>query len=196
MIETHARKHVQPLLDNFGSWLIPYKITANSITLIAFIVGLSSGYCISLNYLKIALILLLISGLLDMLDGTIARLTNTQHNFGAYCDLISDRMVEASVILGFAILYPQHMFAYLLFFVAVLLHFSTFVAAGALFPNMSKKSMHYDKSIVERAEAFVVFFVMLLFPQYIFELLMTLNVIIFAAGIMRFKRVMEYVESV
>ena len=195
MIEMHARKHVQPLLNTVGNWIVSYKVTANSITLLAFIIGVTSGCCISLNYLKVALVLLLISGILDMLDGTVARLSNTQHNFGAYCDLISDRMVEAAVIFGFAILYPQHMFAYLLFFVAVLLHFSTFVAAGALFPNMSKKSMHYDKSIVERAEAFGVFFAMLLFPQYIFELLMTLNVVIIAAGMMRFKRVMKYVVS-
>jgi len=55
-----------------------------------------------------------------------------------------DRMVEASVILGFAISHPQHMFAYLLFFVAVLLHFSTFVAAGIM---RFKRVMEYVESV-------------------------------------------------
>lgn len=195
MIETHARKHIQPLFNTIGLHVAHYHITPGMITLCAFITGITAGACIAYGYLKTALILLCISGLLDVLDGTVARITGTSHAFGAYCDLIADRMVEAAVILGFAILYPEHMLAYLLFFVAVLLHFSTFVTAGALFPNMGAKSMHYDASIVERAEAFIIFFAMLLWPHHIFVALMMLNVVIIIAGITRFIRVMEYAKK-
>ena len=195
MIETYLRSRVQPFFDTIGTCFTALHISANSITLLAFITGLCAALCIASTYLKSALCLLILSGLLDMLDGTVARLNGTKHNFGAYCDLISDRMVEAAVIIGFAWLHPEHIFAYLLFFAAVMLHFSTFVTAGALFPNMSAKSMHYDASIVERAEAFMIFFAMLIWPYLIFELLMTLNIIIFVAGTTRFKRVMEYTQS-
>jgi len=104
-------------------------------------------------------------------------------------------MVEMAIILGFTFLHPQHYFAYIVFFIAVLLHFSTFVTAGALFPNMGKKSIHYDQSIVERAEAFVIFAFMMLFPSYIFEFLMLFNMAVIAAGLTRFVRVLNYAKQ-
>ena len=196
MIETYIRKKIQPLFDAISTWvLIPLQITPNTITLIAFITGILAGGLISINHLKSASLLLILSGLCDVLDGTVARISQQSQKIGAYIDLISDRMVEAAIVVGFTILYPQHYFAYILFFVAVMLHFSTFIVAGSLFPNMGKKSMHYDHSIVERAEAFVVFAIMISLPQYIFPLLMVFNVAIFGAGITRFFRVLDYVRK-
>lgn len=196
MIESRMRTKTQPLFDKVGSFLIPYNITPNMITLAAFILGISSGVAVAIGKMIPALVLLAASGLLDVLDGTVARLGKRSEKIGAYIDLISDRMVEAAVILGFAIQYPQHALAYIIFLIAVLMHFSTFVVAGTLFPNMGKKSMHYDKSIVERAEAFIFFFFMMLFPTYIFEALTILNTLIIAAAITRFARVWKYAHQI
>lgn len=196
MIETYMRTKVQPFFDKVTYTLcIPYRISPNMVTLFAFITGVISAVCIYTNYLLAALFFLSVSGICDILDGTIARLTNQTKKIGAYIDLISDRMVEATIILGFTFLYPQYYLAYIIFFVAVLLHFSTFVAAGALFPNMGEKSMHYDRSIVERAEAFVVFACMMIFPFYIFEILMFFNFLVITAGLTRFFRVLDYAKK-
>lgn len=158
--------------------------------------GIAAGGCIYCAHLYIALVLLLFSVLFDVLDGTVARLTNNTQKIGAYYDLIADRMVEAAFIMGFAFLYPQHYLWYLFFFVALLLHFSTFVVAGTLFPNISSKSIHYDKSLVERAEAFIAFSSMLLFPQYIHIILGILSTLVLWCSITRFVRVIEYVNNV
>jgi len=190
MIEAHIRTRLQPLFNKIGHCCVDL-ISPNTITALAFITGIASGIAIAQNRLMLALGFLLFSGLCDVMDGTIARLSNNAQKIGAYIDLISDRMVEAAVILGFAVSYPQHYLAYLLFFVAVMLHFSTFITAGALFANEGNKSMHYDHSVVERAEAFAVFALMLLFPQYIFSLLMMFNTIVFADGMARFYRVVK-----
>ncbi len=191
MIEAHLRTKIQPLFNKLGYLCVGY-VTPNMITAIAFITGITSGVAIASNHLWCALGLLLFSGLCDVMDGTIARLSNNTQKIGAYIDLISDRMVEGAVILGFAFLYPQHYLAYILFFIAVMLHFSTFITAGALFANSGAKSMHHDHSFVERAEAFLVFALMLLFPDYIFSLLMIFNTIVFADGMARFYRVVCY----
>ena len=191
MIEAHLRSKLQPLFDTLGKRLfIPWNISPNTITALAFASGILSAALICFNQLMLALIFLLFSGLCDILDGTVARITNNAQKTGAYIDLIADRMVEAGVILGFTVLYPQYYFAYILFLIAVLLHFSTFVVAGALLPNTSNKSMHHDHSVVERAEAFAVFAAMLLFPHYIFPLLTGFSCIIIADGTTRFFRVL------
>ena len=190
MIETYVRPWLQPFFDTFGKFIAPHA-SPNTITILALIFGISAAGAIMIDHMVIGLICMLFSGMCDILDGTVARLTNTSSPRGAYIDLIIDRMVEAAIILGFMIRYPQYHIAYTTFFVAVLLHFSTFIAAGALFKNKGNKSMHYDRSIVERAEAFMVFVLMFLFPNYLFQLLISFNAIVFCAGLSRFVRVIQ-----
>ncbi len=105
----------------------------NKLTLIAFCVGISAPVFLMYGYAGIALTCLLCSGFCDILDGTVARLTHTTHPFGAYIDLISDRMVESALVYRFTVLHPDLYVLYMLFLISVLLHFSTFLAAGALF---------------------------------------------------------------
>lgn len=190
MLETYFRPLLQPYFDTSAKRLAPYT-RPNTITLFGFIVGLAAGMSIALDHFVCAGILLCMSGLCDILDGTLARITNNTSPVGAYIDLITDRMVECAVIVGFAIAMPEHAFAYIVFLAAVLLHFSTFLAAGALFKNNGPKSMHYDKSMVERAEAFVIFFFMLYAPTYAYHSLMCFNALVFCSGIARYWRVIN-----
>ncbi len=193
MIEAHIRSKMQPFFDTIGKIVfIPFAIAPNTITLLAFITGLCSSMCICINQLIPALFMLLLSGLCDIMDGTVARITQQSQKIGAYIDLLSDRMVEAAIIFGFTIAYPQHYLAYIIFLIAVLLHFSTFTVAGALFANTGQKSMHYDRSMVERAEAFIVFAMMLLLPEYIFPILLIFSCIVLVDGIARFFRIVTY----
>lgn len=157
----------------------------------AFGVGVLSSILISLGQSVLHLILLWFSGLLDVLDGTVARLTGTSTKIGAYMDLILDRMVEAAIILGFYFLLPQYALAYLLFFIAVLFNFTTFIVAVAIFDNNSLKSMHYDVGIAERTETFIVFTLMVLLQNYVYTILMVFNGIIFLTGSIRFIRIIR-----
>ena len=189
MIEYHLRKMFQPLFNFVGIFFS--NISPNSITAAAFITGIAAAICIACDYWIGALFFLALSGISDVLDGTVARLTYQATPCGAYIDLISDRMVECAIIFGFTFRYPQHHIAYLFFLTALLLHFSTFVAAGALFKNKGEKSMHYDHSLIERAEAFIIFGIMILFPHYLFATLISFSMTIFADAIARFIRVIS-----
>jgi len=190
MIETFIRPRIQSWFDLMAK-KISSQCTANTITLCAFVAGILAGISIAFNYKILGISLILLSGLCDILDGSIARLTNDSSELGAYIDLISDRMVEAAIIIGMAISMPEYSFAYITFFAAVLLHFSTFLAAGALFKNTGNKSMHYDTSLIERAEAFVIFIFVLLFPQYLYSTFLCFNGLIFWCGISRFFRILR-----
>ncbi len=194
MLEQLLRPMCQRYFDNLGGRLRSFSITPNQMTLCAFLTGIGAALSLSLSMNIVALCLLWLSGLCDVLDGTIARLTNRMHPFGAYTDLISDRMVESALILGFALRYPEHYLGYIIFLIAVLFHFSTFVVAGAVMKNDGPKSMHYDRSLIERAEAFILFSLMILYPSYIYPLLVPFNALIFISGITRFMRVKEACE--
>jgi archaetidylinositol phosphate synthase len=189
MLEVYIRPRIQYLFDLCAYACIKGGFTANTLTFIAFCLGICAALFLVYGYTIPALICLLTSGLCDVLDGTVARLTHSSHPFGAYLDLISDRMVESALVLALAMRYPHLSLLYILFLISVLLHFSTFLAAGALFKNESEKSMHYDRSIVERAEVFVIFICMIIAPHYQKPFLSMLTIVIFIAGLNRIRRV-------
>jgi len=110
-------------------------------------------------------------------------------------DLILDRMVEAAVILAFAWRFPETVYGCLLFFVAVIFNFSTFMVAGALFKNTGKKSFHYDSGLAERTETFLVFTAMALWPEQIMLILMPFNLMIIYTGIRRFIKVVRFLDE-
>lgn len=194
MIDSRWSKKFSPMIVGLAKVLVACNIKPTMLTILAFLVGLLSAVCIGIAQPLLAILFLWFSGLLDVMDGSVARLTGKSSRLGAYIDLISDRMVEAAVIIGFAFSYPEHSFSYLIFFAAVIFNFSTFLAAAALFKNTGVKSVHYDVGIAERTETFIVFTLMIVLPQYIFQILMAFNLIIFLTGILRFMKVIKYAK--
>ena len=98
MLDTHARKHVQPMVEKTADYLLKRGLTADSVTKIAFIIGLYTGVFIYLDQPLIAIAALWLSGYLDVVDGTMARKTKPSA-WGTLLDISFDRMVEISVIL-------------------------------------------------------------------------------------------------
>jgi len=195
MIDTKLRGVVQPHFNSIGRVFLRCGLKPNTITWSAFVVGVLSGLLTSLDMRFLAFSALWISGLLDVIDGTVARLSNKSSVKGAYMDLILDRMVETAFILGFTFLIPQGYLAYILFLISVIFNFSTFIVAGALFENTGLKSMHYDIGLIERTETFIVFSSMLFLKEYSFLILTVFSMLIILTGIIRFARIMKYITE-
>ena len=83
------------------------RLQPNSLTMLALGIGLLSAVAFGLHHTFYAGLLLLFSGLLDTLDGAVARLTHTTTRFGALLDSSLDRYVEFMIFLGLLRLYPQ-----------------------------------------------------------------------------------------
>ncbi|MGL5439405.1 MAG: CDP-alcohol phosphatidyltransferase family protein [Filifactoraceae bacterium] len=192
MIDTKVRDKAQPLFNYCAMGFKKLGVSANKVTIAAFIIGILSGVFISMDRYFWGIILLWISGFLDVIDGSLARITKTSSGFGAYMDLIFDRLVESGVILGFFFSLPQNELAYLLFFVAVLFNFTTFIVAGALFENLGEKSIYYDVGIAERTETFIVFTMMMLWPKNSGIILLVFDFVVVLTGLIRFYKIAKF----
>lgn len=192
MLDTKARKFVQPTIDTLGHQLVKMKLTPNQVTVSGFITGLTAGILIGFGYVIPSLIVLWLSGLLDVLDGTVARLTGKSSKTGAYLDLVFDRVVEGSMILGFYFFLPQTRLMLLIFMVAAMFNFTTFLVAATVFMNTGVKSMHYDIGIVERTETFILFSLMMLIPALGNLFLGIFNILMIITGIIRLSRIVQY----
>ncbi len=195
MIDSKYRKIFQPSFDMAGKLVVKTRLSPNQITSLALATGVTSGVLIANNQMALAGGMLLLSGLLDVLDGTVARLTNKSSPLGAFLDMVFDRMVESSVILGFYFIYPEFSLSYLLFFISVIFNFSTFTVAGALFKNTGTKSMHYDRGLAERSETFITFILMMIYPVYSGTILFCFTIIVFLTGIIRSHTIIKYVRE-
>lgn len=192
MIDSKYRSYLQTVFDALGKGLIKFGFTPNAITIIAFILGVLAGTALSFAKPILALMLMGASGVMDVLDGTVARITGKSTKLGAFLDLIFDRMVEAAIIIGFYFFHPEFALVYLIFFAGAMFNFTTFMLAGSLFENKGNKSMHYDVGLIERTETFMTFALMMIFPNYIMVILGIFNVLMIFTGIMRISRIIKH----
>ena len=192
MIDTKLRPVLQRSFEKLAGILVKLNCTPDQITVFAFLLGFLAAFFTAREYPITALVLLWLSGLLDVLDGTVARLIKRTSPGGALLDLILDRMVEAAMIFGFFYWMPEHTWMYLLFLTGMIFNFSTFLAAGSLYQNLGEKSMHYDSGLLERTETFIFFSLVLLFPQFTFYLFLVFNLLMFITGIRRFYGIYRF----
>jgi CDP-diacylglycerol--glycerol-3-phosphate 3-phosphatidyltransferase len=98
---TAARWITEPL----KTVLVKSRLKPNNLTWIALAISMIAAWAIATNQLVIGGFLVLLSGLFDILDGALARLTNQATHFGALLDSTFDRISDAIVFLGLLLLY-------------------------------------------------------------------------------------------
>lgn len=166
MLDTHARKYFQPLIYQVAKIFMRYNLSANQVTVIAFLLGISTGVFAYYGMGVIGVVFMWISGLLDAVDGTIAREKGSTP-FGTVLDMTFDRLVEIAIILGLALRYPGMQFEFLLLTSSIIFSMTVFLTTGMMAEKKGQKSFYYQAGVAERTEGFIFFTLMLLFPAYL-----------------------------
>src|SRR5438046_10752850 len=91
------------LLDALARRLGAAGLTPDVLTYAALACGVGAGALFWLDHGWLALLALAVSGLLDALDGRVARLGPGPTPWGGVLDLTFDCVVEAAVLLGIAV---------------------------------------------------------------------------------------------
>jgi CDP-diacylglycerol--glycerol-3-phosphate 3-phosphatidyltransferase len=82
-------------------------VTPNSLTLLSFITATgAAALIVTANFLAAGFVFL-VAGLLDILDGALARQTNRVTRFGAVLDSTLDRLAEGVVLLSILFFYAD-----------------------------------------------------------------------------------------
>lgn len=107
LIPTPVRNAFERLLDPFVNALIRSNVSPNVITTIGTAVVLASGVAFGVGQVRLAGVLLLLSGVGDMLDGRVARRGNRVTPFGAFYDSTLDRVGDAALFGGIAMYFVR-----------------------------------------------------------------------------------------
>ncbi len=81
------------------------RIRPNHLTFLGFVMSIGAAYAFSRGSFRIAGAILIIAGLLDMVDGMVARTLNAVTPFGAFFDSVMDRYSDLIMYLGLIMWY-------------------------------------------------------------------------------------------
>lgn len=155
----YQRRVIEPLLPSLSSF------SPITVTFFALILGVLVLPLLAMRYSMGAFLCLMVSGFLDTLDGSIARYKNQTTPFGAALDIIGDRMVEVSVVMGLYFFLPEERaLNCLLMLGSILFCITSFLVVGIFTQNDTEKGFHYSPGMIERTETFIFFSIMILFP--------------------------------
>ena len=164
MLDTHVRHVVQPIFERLAQACARRGIGPLQVTLCAAALGAVAALALAMGWTELFLILLWLSGLLDAVDGTLARQVGSASRAGALLDIVCDRLVEVLVIMAFGLRFPDALFALLVLSGAIILSLTVFLTSAAALPANSNKSFHYQAGLAERSEGFLFFSLMALWP--------------------------------
>jgi len=98
--KSRIQARVRIILDPLAGLILRMGFSPDALTLAGLILSIISGLNIARGNFTTAAILLLISGLCDMLDGTMARLGQRASRRGAFLDSTFDRLSEIALYTG------------------------------------------------------------------------------------------------
>lgn len=195
MLDKYARPLINPPLDKMGAALARMGFSANMMTVSGLVVGLFGAVAISIGAFTTGLIFVLLSRLLDGLDGAVARATK-KTDFGGYLDITCDFIFYGAVPLAFIIYNPAGYGIIGGFLLA------SFYGNGASFlgyavlaekhgdetSSQGEKSLYYSNGILEGTETVIFFTLICLIPSlfnilgFVFAALTVLTMCLRIAG--------------
>lgn len=173
MLDSRIQALMRPGMARAGHTLARWGCTANAVSFAGFGIGLAAAAAIALSYPLTGLVLLLLSRLMDGLDGAVARATAPTER-GAFLDITLDFLFYASIPLAFAVAAPSAnalpAAVLLASFIGTGTSFLAFAIAAerrqlrsASFPD---KGFYFLGGLTEATETLAAFVAMCLWPQW------------------------------
>jgi len=106
MLDSTFRKLVDPALNPIATVLVKVGFSANTITIIGFLIGIVGWIALAMNLYYLALGMIAINRIFDGLDGLIAQKT-TKTEIGGFLDIVLDFLFYSGVPFFFAVGKPE-----------------------------------------------------------------------------------------
>lgn len=173
MLDKAIQQALRPVMTRAARGLVRLGVGADAISVAGFVTGMAAAAAIAFQQFTAGLVLLLLSRLMDGLDGAVARATMPTDR-GGFLDITLDFLFYAAIPLAFAVADPA---ANALPAAVLLASFigtgSSFLAFAAVAEKQKLQSLAFpDKSfyflggLTEATETIAAFAAMCLWPQW------------------------------
>ena len=161
MFDGNFRPEVEAKLRPVGHQIKKSGITADHLTTLGLVIALGAATAIALGSFKLAFLLVVLTGIPDLLDGAVAKASGTAGPRGAFFDSVIDRVTDALLFGAVAVYYSRENPG--LVWLPVLVMAS---ASWVSYLRAKAEALGFDArgGLIERAERFILFCLGLLFP--------------------------------
>ena len=108
MFTTRFQAWVRRNAQRIARWIGRLPITPNQVTIAGTLLTFVAAALAGLGQLRLAGVVLALSGTFDILDGALARATKRSYPYGAFLDSTFDRYSEGAIYVGVAAYFLDH----------------------------------------------------------------------------------------
>jgi len=189
MFDGKFRQSLDATTAPVGRWLVRFGFSADVLTASGLVFALATGWCIAEGHFLVAIVLLILTGAHDMLDGAVAKASQRASQRGSFFDSVVDRVSDAAMLGGVCFYVERHHPGGLVLLPFALL--TTFFLISYQRSKAESLGLAAKGGLMERAERMVLLGVALLSPAIFVPVLWLMLVLTTATALGRFRRVWQ-----
>ncbi len=187
MFDGKFRAPVDRAVKPIGNGLRRTGLTPDHLTILGLLVGVGAAVAIGAGHLRLGLVLVILAALPDLLDGALAKASESASPRGAFFDSTVDRITDAVLLGGIAWYFASNEDPHL-----TLLPFAVAAVSSLISYQRAKaESLGIDAKggLMERAERIIAICVGLLFEPLLIPILWVMLALTSITAIQRFVKV-------
>ena len=192
MFDGKFRAPVDKAIRPIGAGLRRTGLTPDHLTVMGLLVGVGAAVAIGSGRLKLGLLLVILAALPDLLDGALAKATQSASQRGAFFDSTIDRITDALLLGGIAWYFAGTESPYM-----TLLPFAVASVSSLISYQRAKAEslgIEAKGGLMERAERIIAICIGLLFEPLLIPILWVMLVLTSITAIQRFVKVWRQAE--
>ena len=188
MFDGPWRSTVDKGLTPIGQSLRNAGVTADAVTVLGIVMAGGAAVAIGVGSLRLGLLLLILTGIPDALDGAVAKASGTSSARGAYFDSVSDRFTDALLFGGVAWHFASERPGSRIMMLPVAL---MAVAMLVSYQRAKAESLGFDAKggLMERAERIILLCFGLLFDSLLKWVMVVMLILVVMTAVQRFVKV-------
>lgn len=187
MFDGHLRAPVEKAVKPIGDRLRRTRLTPDHLTVVGLVVALGAAVAIGVGWHAVGLLLVILAALPDLLDGALAKASNTSSQRGAFFDSVVDRVTDGLLFGGVAWLFAREESAHL-----ALLPMAVALVSGVISYERAKAEslgLSAKGGLMERAERIILLCIGLLFPVVLIPVMWIMLILVSVTAVQRFVKV-------
>jgi CDP-diacylglycerol--glycerol-3-phosphate 3-phosphatidyltransferase len=190
MFDGYLRKPVDRAVKPVGNWLRRTRLSPDHLTIAGIVFAVGAAVAIGWGLLPLGLLLVVLAALPDLLDGALAKASNTSSPRGAFFDSVIDRVTDGLFFSGVAWhLIPKGHVAMVPVAVLVVSQVISYMRAKAESLGLDAKG-----GLMERAERIILLCVGLLFSVLLVPIMYLMLVLTVVTALQRFVKVWKQAD--
>jgi phosphatidylglycerophosphate synthase len=146
MLGDKSRQSLKPIVFKIGKFF--GFAPPNFYTFLTLVTGFITAYLILINQPYLAIVFILLSGFMDLVDGAVAKATDRITKFGAMFDSVTDKITEIAVYFGLAFFSAQ-------FYLGATLAITTFMLSSYISKHAGVLGQKSGGGLLERKERII-----------------------------------------